>query len=421
MSGGFVGQGRGEVLDPTELISVDAYRAELLAQVTPLEPIELSLADALDRVLAEDVVAREALPAFANAAMDGYAVVAADTASATVDAPVALQVTGEVRAGRPPLPPVVSGTAVRIMTGAAVPPGADAVVPVEVTREEGGTVWVHRPASAGDNVRRVGEDITPGTTVLRAGTRVGPSEVAVLAALGQARVRCHPTPRVVVLSTGDELVPPDRVPAVGQLRDSNGPMLAALVRRAGAVPFSAGIVPDDRRALADAFETNLGHADLFLVSGGASRGVSDLVAEVVDSLGHATSRRVAMRPGMPQVAGEVRGVPVIGVPGNPVSAFVSFEVFVRPIIRRLQGRDDLDRPRIVARLEEPVRSSAHRRTYVRVRLRPGPDGWLARPTGAQGSHLISSLLGADGLAEIPEEVTVAEAGTTVTVHLLVDL
>jgi molybdopterin molybdotransferase len=225
---------------------------------------------------------------------------------------------------------------------------------------------------------------------------------------------------VVVLSTGDELVRPSDDPGPGQIRDTNGPMLAAMVRAAGGVPFSAGIVGDDHKALAYAFDTNLGHADLFLCTGGASAGTRDLLPEVIGSLGEVVSVKVAMQPGLPQIRGTIRGCPVLGLPGNPVSAFVSFEVFARPAIRALQGRRDVSRPTVTARAAERLTSPPLRRGYLRVRLTREDGGWVATPTGPQGSHVITSIARADGLAVVPEATSEIPAGAEVQVHLLVE-
>lgn len=417
---GFRGLGRTEVTTPDELEGVDAYRERILSDLTPIEPTEVGLSDVLGLVLAEDVIAQEQLPPFSNSAMDGYAVVAADLADGDAQRPVRLRVTGEVAAGSGLLPRVESGAATRIMTGAPVPPGADAVVPVEVTLEADGEVTIFRSFPVGANIRPSGEDVPAGQLVLRAGRRLRPGDIALLAALGRSRVRCHPRPRVLVFSTGSELVAHDRPLEPGSIRDSNGPMLSALVRQAGGLAFSVGIVPDDRPSLEHAFESNLGDSDLLITTGGVSAGAHDHVRDVLGMLGEVQVTKVAMRPGMPQVWGRVRGVPVFGLPGNPVSSFVSFEVFVRPALRRLQGRADLFSPTITAQLVEDVHTAPAKRTFLRVGLRQEAGRWMAGLSGGQGSHQLSGLLGADGLAEIPEERTTVGAGEDVRVHLLVE-
>ncbi len=417
---GFVGQGRDVVTLPDELVSVDDHLAGVLDFVPTTEPIALRLVDALGLVLAEDVACHVTVPAFANAAMDGYAVVASDLAHASPQAPVNLAVAGEVVAGDGNPPQIQHGRAVRIMTGALLPSGADAVVPVELTTGNRAEVSFHRPVEQGAHVRRPGEDLQPGQALMSAGRRVSAADIALLAAAGVTRVKCVPPPRVVVMSTGDELVRADREPGPGQIRDTNGPMLTAMVRAAGGVPFSAGIVPDDRKALMYAFDTNSGHADLFVCTGGASAGTRDMLPDVIGALGQVVSTKVAMRPGMPQIRGRIGRVPVIGLPGNPVSAFVSFEVFVRPAIRRLQGRRDLMRPTVKATTTAPLSAPEHKRGYTRVSLSRDGARWVATPTGPQGSHVISSISLADGLAVVPEDTTEVPAGSQVVVQLLID-
>ena len=251
---GFRGLGRAEVVTADELTPVDAYRDLLIDRLTPIEPIQLAIGDALGQVLAQDVSSSEALPAFANSAMDGYAVKAADVVSATVEAPSELRVTGEVAAGAAEIPVVRDGAAVRIMTGAPLPPGADSVVAVETTTEADGSVQVMRSARRGEHVRTVGQDVPAGQLLLRKGHRLRPSDIGMLAAVGQSLVEVHPAPRVAILSTGDEVIRADRRPEPGQIRDANGPMLAALVRQAGGIPQLGGVVPDDRRALREAID-----------------------------------------------------------------------------------------------------------------------------------------------------------------------
>ncbi|MFA9447124.1 gephyrin-like molybdotransferase Glp [Egicoccus sp. AB-alg6-2] len=416
----FVGHGRGEVTTAEELVPVDAHLQAILDSLPGQDAIELTVIDALGLVLGADVVGHTTLPPFANAAMDGYAVVADDLVGATVEQPVRLPVVGEVVAGAQSTPEVTPGRVVRIMTGAPLPRGADAVVPVETTSGSDGQIAFHRAVEAGAHVRLPGEDLEPGQVLLRAGRRVQPADVGLLSAAGVARVLCVPPPRVVVLSSGDELVQATREPGPGQIRDSNGPMLASMVRAAGGIPFTSGIVPDDRKALMYAFDTNLGHADLFVCTGGASAGTRDLLPDVIGAMGEVHTAKVAMRPGMPQIRGLIGGTPVIGLPGNPVSAFVSFEVFVRPAIRRLQGRRDMARPVVTARATEDLRGAANKRHFVRVRLARENDGWTATPTGAQGSHLLSSISAADGLAVVPEHVEVIAAGDHVRVQVLVE-
>ncbi|MBW3618682.1 MAG: molybdopterin molybdotransferase MoeA [Actinobacteria bacterium] len=417
----FAGEGRAEVTDPGGLISVDRWRELILGDLPALDAIELRIQDALGLVLAEPVESDEAVPSFANSAMDGYAVRVDDVAGAGVDDPVELRIAGEVRAGASELTAVGPGSAVAIMTGAPLPPGAEAVVPVESTSAgASGRIRIHRAARKGDHVRGVGEDVSPGQQLLPAGHRIRPADVGLLAAIGRSRVHVRPAPRVVILSTGDELVPLEQRPEPGRIRDANGPMLGALVRQAGGLPYSAGIVRDDRKAMMYAFDSNLGHADLLIATGGVSAGAYDHVQEVIGKLGKVRAEKVAVKPGMPQVYGRIGTTPVFGLPGNPVSSFVSFELFVRPAIRALQGRADVARPQVTARLTRAVSAPAHKRTFVRVRLKREAGRWTAEPGSSQGSHVLTSLVRADGLADIPEEVTSLAVGDEVTVHLLVD-
>lgn len=412
--------------DPAELVPLDVYRRELLARIGPLEPIRLRLAEAHGCVLAEDVDAPVDVPAHAGSAMDGYAVRAADAAAGAQ-----LRLVGEAAAGGAPTPPVGPGQAVRIMTGGVIPEGADAIVPVEVTEElpapgdAAEQVVVKVAASAGDHVRPAGEDVRAGTRVLSAGRRLRPADVGMLAAVGRGEVLVHPRPRVVVMATGDEVVEPDAALAPGQVRDSGGYALAALARDAGASVYRHAIVRDERRALQEAFEGALIHADLLVTSGGVSAGRYDLVKEVLGRMGDVAARKVGMQPGMPQAFGFLqtssgRRVACFGLPGNPVSSYVSFEVFVRPAIRRLQGRSDLERPRVTAVLDESVSSPPAKVSFLRVRLHNDDGVWHARPTGPQGSGILTSLVEADGLAEVPAEQTALEAGQPVVVHLLVE-
>ena len=404
----------------TTLVPLDVHRRDVLSRIGPLEPIELGVLDALGCVLAEDVVARADVPTFSNSAMDGYAVRAAE-----VTAGVPLRVTGEVAAGASRLPPVAAGGAVRIMTGAPVPPGADAIVPVERVQEHAGVIVLAAAPEPGDYIRRAGADVKAGSVVLRAGRRLRAADVGLLAAVGRARVAVRPRPRVAVVSTGDELVEPDAVLQPGQIRDANSYALTASAREAGATAFRQPIVPDVRAALVEAFEGALAAADLLVTSGGVSAGRYDLVKQVLAELGDVSSVKVGMQPGMPQAFGFLYRnpggtVPCFGLPGNPVSAFVSFEVFVRPALRRMQGRSDLNRARVGAVLDEDVTSPPDKVSFLRVALRRGSDGWHARPTGDQSSQLLTSVVAADGLAEIPADRTAVPAGEQVVVHLLVD-
>jgi molybdopterin molybdotransferase len=406
-----------EVADAGSLSSVEAYQSAILSAITPLAPVSLELAAAEGCVLAEDVTAAVSLPSFDNSAMDGYAVRAVDVANASRESPVALPVTGEIAAGNIGAFRLVPGTAIRIMTGAQLPAEADAVVPVEWT--DGGTaqVEIRRPVEPGSAVRYVGGDATAGETLLTAGTRLRPMQIAVAASAGRTAVSVRPRPRVVVLSTGDELTEPGTPLVPGRIWDSNSYMIAAAAREAGAVAYRRSGVPDDPSGVLPALEEQLARADLLITTGGVSMGGEhDVVKEALRELGTVSFRKVAMQPGMPQgfgVIGDAK-VPLFTLPGNPVSAYVSFQMFVRPALAALQGADDLSLPAVQATLTGPVRSPSGRRSYLRAIL----DGPKVTPLSGQGSHQIAYLGRANALIIVPEWETQLPAGDTVDVLVL---
>ena len=397
------------------------HLSDVLAAVKPLSPLDLQLLDAHGCVLAEDVVAPWPLPQFDNSSMDGYAVVAADIASASEEASVRLPVVADIPAGDHGVHSVGPGYAARIMTGAPMPKGADAVVPVEWTDAGIATVRIDRPARAGQYVRTSGEDVEAGEEVLKHGTFLGAAQVGLLAAVGKDRVRVRPRPRVVVLSTGDELVDPGLPVAPGQIPDANSYTLTAAALEAGAVAYRVGVVPDDPQRLLDTIEDQLIRADLVVTSGGVSAGAYDTVKEVLSTLGTVTFTRVAMQPGMPQGFGHVgeEQVPIFTLPGNPVSAFVSFEVFVRPAIRKMLGVARLHRPSVRAVLQTTLRSPEGKRQFARARLQASGEGsYVVTPMDAQGSHLVSDLAYANALIVVPEHVTEVAPGQVVDAVLL---
>jgi molybdopterin molybdotransferase len=405
---------------PSDAVPFEQARALVLERLQPLPARKVPLHEALGCVLAEDVSAAEDLPPFANSAMDGFALRAADVAGAGEAAPVPLRLTGEVFAGSARLPTVEPGAAVRIMTGGPLPPGADAVVPVERAAVEGATVLVGLPAGERAFVREAGEDVRAGTVVLERGRVLEPAAIGMLASVGRSEVAVHPRPRVAVVSTGDELVDPGEPLGPGKIRDSNSWLLVAQAEAAGAEAFRCGRLRDDRRALLRGFALAAAEGDLVLTSGGVSVGDRDYTKQVLAQLGDVRSWRVAMQPGMPQAFGFAAGTALYGLPGNPVSCFVVFEVLVRPGLRRLAGYPDdrLDRPRVMARVGEPLRSPAGRVSFLRVRLRPADGRPEAVLTGAQGSGVLSSCVAADGLAVVPADVTQLPAGAEVEVILL---
>jgi molybdopterin molybdotransferase len=306
------------------------------------------------------------------------------------------------------------------MTGAPMPPGADAVVPLEWTDGGIAQVTIRRGAEPGRHVRSAGEDVTPGTTVLGAGAHLGAAQVGLLAAVGRERVSVRPRPRVVVLSTGSELVDPGQPLTTGKIPDSNSTLLTAAAGEAGAIAFRVGIVPDDPRVLIDTLEDQLIRADLVVTSGGVSVGAYDVVKEALGRIGEVKFERIAMQPGMPQGFGRIGPdkTPFFGLPGNPVSAYVSFEVFVRPAIRRMLGVEPLTRPTVRARLTAAVTSPPGKRTYARAWVAVEKGEYVVSPVGGSGSHLIASLAGANAFIVIPEATTELEPGATVTTMLL---
>lgn len=399
------------------MLTVDEARECVLAAVD-VRPVEqVVVGDAAGLVLATDLVAPHPLPRFANSAMDGYAVRSADAANASEAEPVVLAVVGEVRAGDPGDVEVGPGQAARIMTGATVPPGADAVVPVELTEEAGDKVTVKAGMPAGRHVRPAGDDVAAGETVLAGGTELGAGELALAASLGLSPLPVRRGPKVALLVTGDELVEPESEPGPGQIRDSNSVALRALVAEAGGELVDLGHVPDHRADVVAAFERAADLGDLIVSSGGVAVGKYDYVKDVVEELGSIDMWRVAMQPGKPVVLGSVKGTPFLGLPGNPVSVHVSFEQFVRPAIRKMRGCAALRRPVVRATLTEELRKPAGRLHFVRVRLEAGDEGWRATPTGPQGSHIQSSLVGCHGVARFAVEDTRLGAGATVEVEV----
>jgi molybdopterin molybdotransferase len=395
-----------------ELISIDEARRRVLEAVRPLEAEDVTLARALGRVLACDVDSATNVPPFDNSAMDGFAVRAGP--------PAELRVIDESRAGHPSPGEVAAGAAIRISTGAVLPRGATAVVPVErAGAADGSSGRVRVEATAeGDNIRRAGEDVRAGDVVLRRGATVGPAELGVAASIGRDVLSCARRPTVAVLVTGDELTEPGNDLAPGAIYSSNGFALAGLVERSQATLVSRSTVRDSAESTREALGRALPEADVVCVSGGVSVGPHDHVKPALRDLG--VSERfwgVALRPGKPTWFGSHAGGLVFGLPGNPVSAMVCFQLFVRPALAALQGATRAP-VRITAVLDDAVPLLPAREQAVRVRLSAEDDGWHAAPTGAQGSHILTSMLGAEGLAMVPKGEGEAAAGTRVEVQLL---
>ncbi|HET8626379.1 MAG TPA: gephyrin-like molybdotransferase Glp [Thermomicrobiales bacterium] len=410
-----------------DMLGVDEALARVLAGVAPLPAERAPLLDALGRVLAEDVVADADIPPFRNSAMDGYAARAADLAGASRERPARLRVVAEGPAGYAPRGAVEAGTAIRIMTGAPLPPGADTVVRFEDTDEAPGrargggapgTVGVLVTQGPWVNVREAGEDIRCGATVLRAGTPLRPAEIGVLASLNRATVPVHRRPVVALVATGDEVVDVGG-PALrpGQIRNSNSYALAALVRRYGGVPRVLGVARDDVAELT-ALLTAARDADLIVSSGGVSVGDYDMVKDVLRAEGRIALWQVRMKPGKPLAFGHLGERPFLGLPGNPVAAFVSFELFGRPLLLRLLGHRDVRKPTVRARLLEAVENRGGRRHYVRATVARAADGLVARPTGEQGSGVLTALARCDGLLVVPDGVRRLAAGDEVEVAML---
>ena len=388
--------------------SVAEHRAAVLDLVRPLPATTVPVGSALGLVLAEDVVARVDLPGFDNSAMDGYAVRAAELAGASPDGPVVLPVAGDVAAGDTTRHVLRPGTVLRIMTGAPIPEGADAVVPVELTDGGSARVALLDAPAAGRSVRRRGEDVRAGDRVLSEGTLLGPGHLALAAAGNVADVVVHPRPRVAVVSTGDELVTPGSVLEHGQIVDSNHVMLCALVAAAGAEVAGSAHLRDDAASMRALLDDLPGAPDLVLTTGGVSMGVYDTVKEVLTADGGVEFVKVAMRPGMPQgcgVVGRTR-TPAVTLPGNPVSSFVSFHVFVLPALRRLAGLDPDDDGSFEAVADAGWASAPGKVELTRV---VEVDG-AVRPSGGQGSHVLGALAGATALAVVPADVDRVEPG-----------
>jgi molybdopterin molybdotransferase len=397
--------------------SVDAHLADILAAVQTLAPLEVELDRALGTTLAEDVSSPVPLPPFDNSAMDGYAVRAADVADATEARPVTLPVVEDVAAGDPRPYSLGPGMVTRIMTGAPMPGGADAVVPVEWT--DGGRVRVRirQAAPKGNAVRRSGEDVRAGEVVVAAGAPIGPAQLGIIAGAGRRRVRVLPRPRVVVLSTGAELVPPGLPLGPGQIWESNSYMLAAAVRQAGGEGFRADAVTDDPAEFLERLDAQLVRADAVVTSGGVSMGAYEPVKEALAPLGSVRFEKVAMQPGMPQGFGLVGEdqVPIFTLPGNPVSSFVSFVLFVRPALLKMRGLAAGPPATVRATTTAMLRSPEGRRSFLRAVL--SPDGTVS-PVRGQGSHQLAALAAANALVIVPERVTEVPEGTMVDVVAL---
>jgi molybdopterin molybdotransferase len=385
------------------MLSVEEALERILAGIHPLQIVQVPLADALERVLAQDIVAQEDIPPFDNSAMDGFALLSRDSQPRNGQPP-RLRVTGGVAAGYISEIAVEEGTALRIMTGAPVPPGADTVIQVELTRNDGPeSTWVEilQAVAPGNNIRPAGEDMRKGQTALVRGTEIDAWAIGILATLGWATVPVIRSPRVAILGTGDEVIDVGENLQPGKIRNSNSYLIEAAVKQAGAEPQRLGVARDTVESLRQKFGEAVQY-DLILTTGGVSVGDFDLVKNIMQEQGNINFWRINMRPGKPVAFGHIGTVPLLGLPGNPVSSAVTFELFGRPVIRKMQGHTHLFRPQIDVTVEDGVSDSGTRRHYVRSRVERRDGRFVARTTGNQGSHMMTSLLGANALVIVPE-------------------
>jgi molybdopterin molybdotransferase len=400
------------------MISVEEARKTILESIFPLGLEKVNILDALGRVIGEDIHAGRNIPPKDNSAMDGYALRAGDTRGASPEGPIRFEVIEEIPAGSIPQKRVGPGQAARIMTGAPIPEGADAVVQMEDTRKGETDVTVFVEVKEGQDIRRAGEDVRQGEKVISRGEIIRPAEVGMLSSLGRSFILVHQRPLVAVVSTGDELVDIDEVLPPGKIISSNSYSLAALVLDCGAIPLQIGIAKDRREDLVAKFRDAM-RADLIVSSGGVSVGDYDLVKEIMKEVGNRMQFwRVAMKPGRPLAFGALEKVPVVGLPGNPVSAMVSFEQFIRPALLKMMGHQHLFRRTVQARLAERIEKKKGIRHFIRARIRRDGESYAVVTTGDQGSGILKSMVRANGLIILPEKATTAEAGEKVMVQLL---
>ncbi|HEY4870988.1 MAG TPA: gephyrin-like molybdotransferase Glp [Candidatus Dormibacteraeota bacterium] len=400
--------------EPRPLLTVAQARERILDRIAALDTEVVALTEARGRVLAEDVRSERDVPPFANSAMDGFAVQARDVAQASAARPVRLRVLGEIRAGAAPPAAVQPQTALRIMTGAMIPEGSDAVVRVEDTTERDGTVEVRVPVASGTSLRGAGSDLRRGDLLASAQRVITPGLIGVLASAGRVAVRCIRRPRVLLLTTGDELREPGEALGPGQITNTNRYTLFVAVQEAGGIVVDAGVARDERGDLIERLAA-AGETDLVVTSGGVSMGGYDLVRGLLEERDAVTFWQVALRPGKPLMFATVGGVPLIGLPGNPVSTLVAFELFVRPALLKLQGRTDLERPRLTAITEEPLQTPPHLEQYFRGIARHDGARIVVRLTGDQGSHVLRSMADANCLVVVPLGTSEVAAGTAVDI------
>ena len=399
------------------MIEVEQARRQVVEGVTPLPAEQVKIRESLGRVLAEDVISLEEVPPFDNSAMDGYAVRASETRGAGRDSPVMLSIVEESRAGAPAGVAAEAGQAIKISTGAVIPAGADAVIELEQTAAADGRVAIFCEADHGRYVRYAGGDIRGGDAVLASGTPLGPAELGVLVSIGRSAINCTRRPSIAILTTGDELIEPDEDSGPGTVRNSNAYSIPAMAQRAGASVAAVQTVADDLDATRAAIERSLS-SDVTVICGGVSVGAHDHVKQALSELGvEQVFWGVALRPGKPTWFGRYEGGLVFGLPGNPVSAMVTFTLFVRPALLALSGVRH-ERLRTTATLERDYEKRPGRAHAVRCRLTLGEDGWRAQPAERQESHILTSMLGADALAILPAASGSLRAGERVEIELI---
>ncbi|MDQ6659988.1 MAG: molybdopterin molybdotransferase MoeA [Chloroflexota bacterium] len=401
------------------MMSVEEALQRILAQIGPLNVVQVPLSETLNLVLAQDIVAQEDIPPFANSAMDGFALLSSDS-QPQQNQPPRLKVTGGVAAGYVADQAVVEGTAMRIMTGAPVPPGADTVIQVELTRSDGPqSNWVEilNPVPPGNNIRPSGEDMQQGQTVLVRGTEIGPWEIGILATLGWASAPVIRRPHVAILGTGDEVIDIDQPLSPGKIRNSNSYLLEAAISKAGAIPHRLGVAQDTIESLREKFSEAVKY-DLIITSGGVSVGDFDLVKNIMSEQGEINFWRINMRPGKPVAFGHIGTVPLLGLPGNPVSSAITFELFGRPLIRKMLGHIRLFRQQVDVIVEDGVSDKVMRRHYVRAHVEWRDGHFVARTTGNQGSNIMTSLLNANALVIVPEGGVEIRPGDTAKAMML---
>ena len=409
-----------------DMLSVEEARDKILDVFNPLDMKEIPVIESLNLTLAEDIHSTINIPPFNNSAMDGYALKASNIKNATCESPVYLKVRGTISAGELPTFSIDDGYAARIMTGAPMPNGADTVVPFEETTEmdignqknQISDIGIKISANQGDDVRKSGKDVSEGDLILKKGTIIKSSTIGLISSIGNSTVKIHRKPEIAVLATGNELISPGSPPVSGKIYDSNTNSIIASIIEAGGIPKSLGIIKDDIDSLNEAIELAQ-NSDLVITSAGVSKGDYDIVKDVLSSKGKLNFWSVRMRPAKPLAFGLLSsGTPLIGLPGNPVSAFVAFEQFCRPAIRKMLGKKYISRPIIKATLKDSIKNYDSRRVYARVKVWQENNTYLAQTSGAQGSNILSSMAYANGLAICPETENSKNSGDNVDVIMI---